>query len=970
MYAQSGTITVKGNVKDNNGEPIISGSVVVKGTTNGVVTDLDGNYELNNVPSNGTLIFTYLGFKTVEVPVVGKFQIDVTMEEDAVMLGDVIAVGYATGSKHTISGAIQKISKEDMNVGVINNPLDALKGKVAGVNISKVGGDPTAGTSIRVRGTTSLSGGNDPLVIIDGVFGDLGLLNALSPADIESFTILKDASETAQYGSRGASGVIVVTTAKGKYGIKTLSYDGTFGIESVYKNIKMLSADQYRQTVKDLGLVNAIDGGANTNFLEEMQQTGYTQNHRVAFGGGTEDSNYRASLGIIDQKGIIKNNWMKNYTAKIDVNQFFFDKKLQIEMGMFGSKKDQRYVNNYQKTFYSAASFNPTLPAIQNTDGTWAEDINANEVDNPLGRLTINDKENNAYLNAHAKLTWTIIEGLKFSAFGSYIYNSKENSKYVPINIKEGIREKGLAYRALNNSDILMGNLSLNYKKRMGVHAIDFLGLVEGQNYKYHGYTAQSRGFGTDYFGSDNLAGGALVKYGDVSSYRNGYDIFSLLGRFNYIYNDRYIATVNLRGDGSSKLGDNNKWGFFPSASLAWNMSEEEFIKNISAISNLKLRVGYGVTGNQDAISAYNSLQLMGPTGLVTVNGNPAVSYGYLRNPNPDLKWETKKMFDAGFDLSLLNKKIDLTFDFYYSKTSDLLYNYTVPVPPFIHPTLLANMGEMENRGIELAVSVTPINTKDIGLTVSANGAYQKNKLLSLSGVYNGQEINAATYMALGGISGAGSIGGDNNVIYQMVNQPLGVFYLPKATGIINDGFDSYSYNILDLDNDGSVNTAEGKDRYIAGQAIPKFFLGSNINFRYKDFDIQTQLNGAFGHKIFNGTSLTYMNMSNFPTYNVLPDAPSKNIRDNRVSDYWLEKGDYLNIAYVTIGYNINTSKINKYIKTMRITASVNNLHTFTSYKGLSPMINSSTVGGELGVDDKRFYPLSRTYSIGLNINF
>jgi len=976
IFAQGGNITVKGNVKDNNGEPIISGSVVVKGTTNGTITDLDGNYEINNVPSNGTLVFSYIGFKNIEVSVSGKTNINVLMEEDAVMLSDVIAIGYATGSKHTVSGAVQKISKEDMNAGVVNNPLDALKGKVAGVNISKVGGDPTAGASIRVRGTTSLSGGNDPLVIIDGVFGDLGLLNAIAPSDIESFTILKDASETAQYGSRGASGVIVVTTTKGKYGVRSLSYDGTFGIESVYKNIKMLNGNQYRQAVQDLGLTNAIDGGANTNFLEEMQQLGYTQNHRIAFGGGTEDSNYRASLGIVDQKGIIKNNWMKNYTAKIDISQFFFDKKIQLEMGIFGSKKEQRYVNNYQKTFYSAASFNPTFPATQNEDGTWPEDVNANEVDNPLGRLTINDRENNAYLNAHAKLTWTIIDGLKFSAFGSYTYNSKENSKYLPTNIKEGIREKGLAYRGLANSDILMGNLGLNYKKTLNdVHAIDILGLVEGQNYKYHGFTSQSRGFGTNYFDTDNLKGGALVKYGDVSSYRNGYDIFSILGRFNYVYNGKYIATVNLRSDGSSKLGDNNKWGFFPSASLAWNVSEEEFIKNISVIDNLKLRAGYGVTGNQDAISAYNSLQLMGPTGLVTVNGDPAVSYGYLRNPNPDLKWETKKTFDAGFDLSILKNKLDITFDYYYSKTSDLLFNYTVPVPPFIHPTLLANMGSMENQGLELAVSFTPIKKKDMGLTISANGAYQKNKLLSLDGVYKGQEINAATYMSLGGISGAGSIGGDNNVVYNLVGQPLGVFYLPKATGIINDGFDSYSYNILDLDKDGSVITSAGKDRYVAGQSIPKFFLGANINFRYKDFDIQTQLNGAFGHKIFNGTYLSYMNMNNFPTYNVLPDAPKMNIRDNRVSDYWLEKGDYLNIAYLTLGYNINTSKFSKYIKTMRITASVNNLHTFTAYKGLSPMINSSTLDAnktdnDLGIDDKRFYPLSRTYSIGLNINF
>ena len=960
-FSQSGNITVRGNVKDNNNEPVISASVVVKGTTTGVMTDLDGNYEIANAPSNGVLVFSFLGYKTLEIPIAGKSQIDAVLEEDAYMLDDVIAIGYATGSKHTVSGAIQKVGKEDMNAAVVNTPLDALTGKVAGVNIQRVGGDPTAAPSIRVRGTTSLTGGNDPLVIIDGIFGDLGTLNAIAPADIESFTILKDASETAQYGSRGASGVIVVTTQKGKYGSKTLSYDGTFGVETVYKNIKMLNADQFRQAVTDYGL-NAVDMGANTNFLEEMQQTGYVQNHNISFGGGTEDANYRASIGVIDQKGIIKNNWMRNYTAKIDVGQYFFEKKLQLELGLFGSKKDQRYVNDYKKTFYSAASMNPTFPATQNADGTWPEDTYANEIDNPLGRLTINDEGSIAYMNAHAKLSWNILEGLKFSAFGSYTYNSEEYSKYIPTNIKQGIREKGLARKESKVPETLMGNLSLNYKKTLGKHAMDFLGLVEGQSYKSHGFAAQSRGFSTDYFTYNNLSAGSIVNYGDVSSYKNEYEIFSLMSRFNYMYDNKYIATVNLRGDGSSKLGENNKWGFFPSASLAWNMSEEEFIKNLSFFDNLKVRAGYGVTGNQDAISAYNSLQLMVP--------EKGGSYGYARNANPDLKWETKKTFDVGFDAAILNQKLNVTFDYYYSKTSDLLYNYAVPVPPFTYPTLLANLGEMENRGVELAVTFTPIKTKDMGLSITANGAYQKNKLLSLSGTYMGQDLTAATYMNLGSVSGAGAIGGDNGVVYQMVGQPLGVFYLPKATGIINDGFDSYSYNILDLDKNGAVELGNGQDRYIAGQAIPKFFLGSNINFNYKNFDIQTQLNGAFGHKIFNGTSLTYMNMNNFPTYNVLPDAPNKNIRDSRVSDYWLEKGDYLNIAYVTLGYNINMGKYTKYIKTMRISASVNNLHTFTAYTGLSPMINNNTVGGTLGLDDKQFYPLSRTYSIGLNINF
>lgn len=971
VSAQTGsTINLRGTVKDVAGEPIIGASILLQGTTSGVVTDYDGNFSIQ-APGNGTLVISYVGYITQTIAIQNRNSIEVILQEDMELLDEVVVIGYATGSTRTISGAVEKVGREDMNAGVIVNPLDALKGKVAGVNIQKTGGDPTAGSAIRIRGTTSLSGGNDPLVVIDGVFGDLALLNALSPSDIESFTILKDASETAQYGSRGASGVIVVTTQKGKAGTKSINYDGTFGVEDVYKTINMLNADGYRAAVESMGYANALDKGANTNFMQEMLQTGYTQNHRISFGGGTAETNFRASLGVIDQKGIIKNNSMRNYTAKIDGSQLFFDNKLKLDLGMFGSKRESRYVNDYQKTFYSAASFNPTFPNTQNDDGTWPEDPNANEVDNPLGRLTISDKEDNAYLSTNGRLTWAINDNLNLSAFGSYTYNAKENMNYIPTNIKQGVREgRGKAYRGMNKSNILMGNISLNYKKMFQNSRLDALALIEGQNYNYTGFGANARGFDTNFFGYDNLAAGAVVKYGDVSSYKNGYSLNSFLGRVNYMYANRYIATVNMRFDGSSKLGENNKWGFFPSASLAWVMSEESFLKDINEINEIKWRVGYGRTGNQDAISAYNSLLLMGPSGLTSVNGVPTVTYGYNRNANPDLRWETKDMFDVGMDASFFDRKLTATIDYYYSRTKDLLYNYDVPVPPFVHPKLLANLGEMENSGLEVSLGITPLRTEDMELTVSGNMAFQKNKLLSLSGTYMGQELNAAEYMQLARINGAGFQGGNTYVTYQVVGQPLGVFYLPKSNGIINDGLGSYSYNILNLDEDPAINLNNGADRYFAGQAMPKVIMGTNISFRYKAFDIQTQMNGAFGHKIYNGTSLSYMNMNVFPTYNVLPDAPEKKIFDSTVTDYWLEKGDYLHIAYVTLGYNFNVEKMKNWVNSIRLTASVNNLHTFTNYSGLSPMINSTTVNEELGLDDKRFYPLSRTYSLGLSINF
>ena len=963
-YAQN--ITVKGTVTDATGEPVIGANVLEKGTTNGVITDIDGNFQLQT--SRGAILqVSFVGFLTAEVKAAPN--VNVILQEDSQLLSDVVVIGYATGSQRTISGAVQKVGREEMNAGVVVNPLAAIKGKIAGVNIQKTGGDPTAAPAIRVRGTTSLTGGNDPLVIIDGVFGDLNMLNAISPADIENFTVLKDASETAQYGSRGASGVIVVTTIKGKNGVKSLSYDGSFGIETVYKNLDMLSASQYRAAAQNLG-ISILDKGYDTNFIEEMQQSGYTQNHRLSFSNGNEDSNYRASIGVIDQKGIIKNNTMRNYTAKIDAMQNMFNNKLKLEFGMFGSLKENRYVNDYQKTFYSAASYNPTFPNVKNPEtGMWDENANANEVHNPLGRLDIDDRETNAFINANARITYSITDDLKLSAFGSYTYNVKENKKYIPTSIKAGLSNRGEAYRGDNKSQSMLANMMLTYKKAFGKHYINALALAEVQRVTNTGFGATGNGVSSDDFLYNNLQAGAVLKWGNNTSYYNNPSLASFMGRVNYSYADKYIVTVNARTDGSSKVGANNKWAFFPSASLAWVLSEEEFMKDIDIISNLKIRAGYGLAGNQDAISSYMSLPLMSPNGTTTVNGLPVVTMGVTRNYNPDLKWEVKKTFDVGFDLGMFDERLTLGFDYYNSKTTDLLYNYDVKVPPFTYPTLLANMGAMRNTGIEISLGGTPLKTKDMELNINANIAFQQNKLLSLNGTYMGEAMTAKEYMNLGGMNGAGFIGGYNQIIYQMVGQPVGVFYLPKCDGLVDNGFGDYTYHIQDIDGVEGVDLADGKDRYIAGQAMPKALLCANVSFRYKQFDIQVQMNGAFGHKIYNGTSLSYMNMNQFPTYNVMQGAPEKNIKDQTVTDYWLEKGDYLHFDYVTLGWNLNTKNM-KAIKSLRVTFSVNNLATITGYSGLSPLINSTTVGGDLGVDDKRFYPLSRTYSLGLSVNF
>jgi len=911
------------------------------------------------------LPFLFAGFFLWVCPVKG-FSQQPFLLSDTVRLDDVIVVGYATGSERTISGSVDKVDEKQMNQGFISNPLDALRGRVAGLNISPSHNGPAVLDAVRIRGTTSLTGGNDPLIIIDGVFGDLSMLRAVYPVDIESFTVLKDASETAQYGSRGASGVIEITTKKGKSGVFSITYDGSFGIESVYRNMEMLSGNAYRQLAQEKN-IGILDLGNNTNFPKEMVHTGFIQNHHISFGGGSETSNYRASLGVVDHEGVVRNNTTRNFTTKLDITQRAFENRLVLDVGVFGSLVNNKYLNDYQKTFYSAATFNPTYPNHKNPQtGAWDQVTNASQITNPLAWLEVKDDESNAHINTHLKVMVNITDNLKLTAFGSYTYNVVENSQYLPTSVWGG----GQAYKGTKKTEYLLGNLMLGYRKDEGNHHLNALVLAEAQKIINSGFYTTVTNFKSDEFGYNNLQAGAVRLWEGTNSYYNDPRLASFLARVNYVYGGRYIATINARADASSKIGANNKWGFFPSASLAWTMSEEAFLKPVAWLNNLKLRAGFGLAGNQDAIDSYTSLSLMKPNGVVSVNGTPTVTMGKIRNANPDLRWEVKHTWNAGVDIGILLNRIILKADYYHSTTRNMLYLYNVSVPPFAYNTLLANLGSMRNSGIELALGLTPVQTDDIELNINANISFQKNKLLSLSGMYNGEWMSAPEYIPVADLNGAGFHGGYNHIVYQIVDQPTGVFYLPKSTGLEPDQTGGYTYGIADL-NGGGVSLEDGEDRYVAGQAMPKALLGSNISLRYKNWDLSVQINGAFGHKIYNGTALTYMNMNIFPDYNVMKDAPKKNIQDQTATDYWLERGDYVNFDYVTIGWNVPLNdRWKKYVQAIRLSGSVNNIATITGYSGLSPMINSYVINGTLGTDDKRNYPVSRSFSIGLNMKF
>lgn len=871
-----------------------------------------------------------------------------------------------TEQKDTIENrnTIIKMADSHSSRGGVNNALDVLSGQAAGVNVTSNGLDRMAMlNSVRVRGTTSIIGGNDPLVLIDGVTSDVLTLSTIYPADIESFKILKNAAETAMYGSRGASGVIEVKTKKGTGRGFQISYEGNIGFEQMYKHLDMLNAEEYVATAKALGIY-CNDGGFNTDNYKVITRTGMVNNHYLAFSGGTPQSNYRASFGVMDHNTIIKRMGYKVFVAKVDVTQKAFNNKLTGDFGVFGSSFKDHDIFDTQMLFYSAACQNPTFPAGTDKNGNWLKNGSATRI-NPPGIL-LDEKNDSKDLNfdAHIKLSYDFNPNWRISTFASYLYGSTENGMFCPT----WVWAQGNVYRGEFKKEEWLGNVALSFKKQFGIHKISAEANSEYRKLTKTAFWVYAKGIPTNDFGYNNLGATAARPYGGTESTYEDQSLASVMGSVTYTLLDRYTVSANARGDGSSMVGDNNTWGFFPSVSFTWDMKKEAFLANIKPLSMLKLRTGLGQAGNLGGISAYTTMNTVRQNGIVPVNSSPTVTLGMVRNNNPDLKWETKKTFNIGADIGLFANRLMLTAEYYYSETSDMLYAYEVPVPPFAFNTLLANIGSMSNRGFELGLSVQPISKKDMELNINMNLSFQSNKLISLSGDYKGMSMTAANITAIGSLDGAGQNGGDNNVVYQIVGQPLGVFYLPHCKGLVKNENGSYSYDIEDIDHNGKVDLSDGGDRYIAGQATPKVTLGSNISFRYKDFYIALQMNGAFGHKIFNGTGLAYTSMACFPDYNVLKNAPQKNITDQRVSDYWLEKGNYLNFEHLTIGYNIPLKSM--VIRSLRVSCNISNLGTITGYKGLTPMINSYVVNSTMGIDDKRNYPLYRTYSLGLSVQF
>ena len=952
---------------------------MVKGSSIGAMTNIDGAFSIT-VQKGSVLEFSFIGYEKQEYGVKGNAKIQVELNPVGIAMDEVIVVG-ASMKKSDLTGSVARVTDKTLQQIPTADLNTALQGKVAGVFIQN-SAKPGEAASIKIRGNNSIQYGTSPIYVIDGLLVDQGF-EMLNPNDIATIDVLKDASATAIYGARGANGVVVITTKKGQKGKARVTYDGWYGSQSFSKEMPLINGSQLHDLrveayinefnnttnlpparrekyIKDNFLSTTVPpntiftedemeaylSGKTYNWLDAVTQNAYQQNHAVSFSGAGDKGSYFMSFNYNQQEGLMKNVSYERYTGKINLDQMV---KPWLKVGTnttFVYQVGHPVADD--NTFPVALRADPLLPI---SGEYWymkygTEESQSNN--NPIRDLNVVRDANQARLMSSNFININPIKGLDIRSTFSIDYMSKEDYTYYSTETTQSYKASADGQAKHRKDKMLNWQWDNTVSYKTLIKEKHRISAVLGANMSYYSQNWNSldvKGFGNDFFSYKAIAGASKKEDFGVNSDFWTYSMASVFLRAGYVYDSRYYVTFTGRYDGSSKFGTNNKWGFFPSASVAWIASNEAFMKSLTFIDNLKVRAGYGVTGNQDAIDPYQSLSLMAPNGTTLVDGSATTTFYIDSNPNPDLRWEKKYTFDVGVDLAMFQSRLRLTMDYYASTTKDMLYTYTVPVPPFVYTSMLANLGEMTNNGFEVAISGDIIKKKDFSLTVGTNLSFQKNKLKSLSGTYMGSEFTTSKYIQVSAVN-APSLTQYAGVTYLTEGQPLGVFYIPHCNGLVEKEDGKFVYDIADLDGDGKVDLSDSGDRYIAGQALPKVYMGGFVNMRYKDFDLAVQLNGAFGHKIYNGTSLTFNNLSLYPTYNILDGALDKRIYDIKISDYYLENGNYVNIEYITLGYNIPVKKlkIEKYLKSLRLAFSVNNVATITGYSGMTPLINSANV--------------------------
>ena len=964
--------TLKGTVTDAKGEPIIGANIKVEGTNIGTITNMDGQFTLN-VPENAILQISYIGFISQNIKVGTDKSITVQLQEDSQSLDEVVVVGYGTMKKSDLTGSVSSLTSDNFKTGTDLTPQQLMQGSFSGVNISQNSGKPGGSNTIRVRGGTSITASNDPLYVIDGVpistsagvnqsniststtdFFDQEPVNPLAninPGDIESINILKDASATAIYGSRGANGVIMITTKKGKQGVRQLDYSFNLGISTVAKKLDVLTGDEYRSTVSDLGLT-LDDKGMNTDWQDIIFRTAISQNHHLSFMSGSEHTNYRASVGYSNQNGILKGSGMKSANGRVNINHKALNDKLKLDMNLsYGeTDSDQAPLSNTvgsemgSSMLYEAYVFNPTYP-IYNEEGDYY-DVPPYRVNPASFSKELLDKRSTSQFLGNLTADWNFYKPFTFQVNVGYNKNTINRNSYISKSNLLGNSNNGyVTVQKLSDYSKLLETI-LKYNQDFGNHHINAMIGYSWQYFYDEGQTTKAYGFLSDNFKWYSLAAAQTVE--SISSYAESNTLISMYGRVNYNFADKYLLTATVRRDGSSRFGSGNKWGIFPSVAASWRISQEDFFRN-DVVSDLKLRASFGITGSQE-IGNYNSLSTLG-----------ALSNGYLiggkkitivlpqQYTNPDLKWEQTAQTDIGIDFGLLNGKIRGSIDWYYKRTTDLLLSVAVPSPSLITKQI-ANVGTVTNQGVELDLAFDLMRRKNFTWEANLNLSHNENKVVSLSnGKWTGDNMQVAP------CQGQGLSGTYAQLI--MPGQPIGTFYGKRFTGI-KDGVEQFANN--------------GEPEVI-GCAQPDLTFGIGTNLQYKNWNLSLNFRGSVGNDIYNCTANNLVYLSNLPGRNVLKKAITSGVNRDQAKVYssrFIEDGSFVRLDNISLGYNFNLPEL--YISNARIFVSAQNLFTITNYSGTDPEVNSEisrTGVAPLGVDYLS-YPKARTFSMGINVSF
>ncbi|MBD0278332.1 MAG: TonB-dependent receptor [Flavisolibacter sp.] len=981
---------VRGVVKDAKGAPLPGVTVTVKGTNHSTISANDGSYSIN-AKEGDVLVFTYVSFAPQEITVGKESLYNLTLSETSSTLSDVVVVGYGRSNRRTLTSSVSTVKPEDLNRGAIADVGQLLQGKVAGFNIT-ASGDPNKPAAVVLRGQSSVNSPGGPFYVIDGVPG--ADIATVAPDDIASIDVLKDAAATAIYGNRAANGVIMITTKKGRRGQVQTSYNGYVGIEKVSNRLDLMNADELRAylAANNSAFSPNDDKGANTDWQDAIERsTAISHNHNLSFSGGGEHNTYSASVNYLDKEGILNRSRLRRVIARLGVEQYALNDKVRFGLNVANSNSNAHYVPLQNIVLLQAAKHLPVSP-VMNPDGTYFENLNTTGYFNPVAIID-NAQDNTKYNTLIGSFTTEVRLPFGFTYNGNINYQrttslhgefySSYYSKYPTSNFYNnpdpgiGIAHtligslfgsNGSALRSTYQNTTTNIESFLTWNRRFSAHSINaVIGYSWQDNVNGEGFQTSSTNFPADVIGYNNLVLGnpyAISTYrinlGNDLTYQQ-IRLISDFARLNYSYNDKYLLQASIRRDGSSVFGANNRWGYFPSVGVAWRLSQEGFMQRMGFFNDLKLRFSYGKTGNSMGVGAYTAQLLYGLRDIFFNNGIWAAGYGPTQGTNPDLKWENLTTTNVGLDFTILQGKLSGSIDWYNKNTTDMLF--PIAVSPALVPggRITVNGGSLNNKGVELTLNATPVNTGKFTWTSSLNASHNENKITSLQNPYTTGDSTRYSDP-----EGPGQTGATLQIL--KVGYPIGQFFTLSFAGKDDNGVSQFNKRSGGKTT-GTANPGIGTDYWYVGSAQPKLLVGWNNTFRYRNFDLNVFLRGSFGGKIFNATRADLSYVTAASINNILRSARDDKMVDNKNSFYstrYIESGNYVRLDNATLAYSF--PKPVQYVSNIRVYTTVNNLFTITNYSGIDPEINQGGVAP--GIDYNNFYPKTRTFLFGLNVSF